>query len=101
MEWHLDKLFVTVYSYIIGVAVSKKEKLLSDALANPGGLSFDDFCTLMKHQGWCLDHQRGSHQIWYSPTFYRLSVQNRQGKAKSYQVKQFLIQLHEEGEKNA
>lgn len=81
--------------------MSKREKLLQQAVNNPAGLSFDDFCTLMKHQGWSLDHQRGSHQIWYSPGLYRLSVQNRDGKAKSYQVKQFLTRLNEEGEKNA
>jgi len=79
----------------------KKEKLLEKALNNPKGLSFDDFCTLMKHQGWVLDHQRGSHQIWYSPKSYRLSVQNRNGKAKDYQVKQFLARLEEEGNDNA
>lgn len=81
--------------------MSKKEKLLNKALNNPGGLSFDDFCILMKNQGWNLDHQRGSHQIWYSPKTYRLSVQDRKGKAKSYQVKQFLTRLEEEGSDNA
>jgi len=40
----------------------------------------------MKHQGWSLDHQRGSHQIWYSPKAFRLSVQNRNGKAEGYQA---------------
>jgi predicted RNA binding protein YcfA (HicA-like mRNA interferase family) len=81
--------------------MGKKEKLLDKALNNPSGLSFDDFCTLMLHQGWVMDHQRGSHQIWYSPKSYRLSVQNRDGKAKGYQVKQFLTRLEEEGEDNA
>lgn len=76
----------------------KQEKLLNKAMNNPDGLSFSDFQTLMKHQGWVLDHQRGSHQIWYSPKFYRLSVQNRNSKAKGYQVKQFLNQLEVEDE---
>ena len=80
--------------------MGKKEKLLDKALNNFDGLSFDDFCTLMKHRGWVLDHQKGSHQIWYSPKSYRLSVQNRNGKAKGYQVKQFLIRLEEEREDN-
>jgi len=78
--------------------MSKKDKLLTKAENNPDGLSFDDFCTLMKHQGWILDHQRGSHQIWYSPKGHRISVQNRNGKAKGYQVKQFLMQLEKEGD---
>ena len=81
--------------------MSKKEKLLDKALNNPKGLSFDDFCMLMKHQCWVLDHQRGSHQIWYSPKSFRLPVQNRNGKAKDYQVKQFLARLEEEGDDNA
>lgn len=80
--------------------MSKKEKLLDKAINNSDGLSFDEFCTIMKHQGWTLDHQRGSHQIWYSPKAFRLSVQNRNGKAKGYQVKQFLARLEKEGNNN-
>lgn len=81
--------------------MSKKDKLLIKALNNPEELSFTDFCTLMRQQGWVLDHQRGSHQIWYSPKSYRLSVQNRNGNAKGYQVKQFLTRFGEEDENNA
>lgn len=76
--------------------MSKKEKLLTKAINNPEGLSFTDFQTLMSHCGWEQDHQSGSHQIWYSPKGYRISVQNRNGKAKGYQVKQFLLRLQEE-----
>jgi len=78
--------------------MGKQEKLLEKAKNNPGGLSFDDFQVLMKRSGWVLDHQKGSHQIWYSPKLYRISVQNRNGKAKGYQVKQFLMKLEEEND---
>ena len=81
--------------------MSKKEKLLDKANNNPDGLSIDNFRTLMKQQGWILDHQSGSHQIWYSPKFYRLSVQDRNGKAKGYQVKQFLTRFEEEDNNTA
>jgi len=81
--------------------MTQKDKLLNKAINNSNDFSFNDFCTLMKHQGWSLDHQRGSHQIWYSPKAFRLSVQNRNGKAKSYQVKQFLTRLEVEDENNA
>jgi len=81
--------------------MSKKNKLLEKAKNNPSGLSIEDFYSLMKHKKWILDHQRGSHQIWYSPKFYRISVQDRNGKAKGYQVKQFLMKLEEEGNDNA
>jgi hypothetical protein len=59
-------------------------------------IHIEEFRTLMRHQGWTLDHQSGSHQIWYSPGFYRLSIQDRNGKVKGYQVKQFLMRLKEE-----
>jgi len=53
-----------------------------------------------KGSGWTFDHQRGSHRIWYSPTGYRLSAQEgRSGKAKGYQVEQFLRQYEVENEK--
>ena len=77
---------VTVYSY----KMTQKEKLLLRAANNPADLSFEDFKTLLKQGGWNLDHQTGSHQIWYSLKGARLSIQNNKGKAKSYQVKQFL-----------
>ena len=81
--------------------MTKKEKILDKAKNHPDGLSIDDFRTLMKHHGWTLDHQNGSHQIGYSPKSYRLSVQDRGGKAKGYQVKQFLTRLDEEDNDNA
>jgi predicted RNA binding protein YcfA (HicA-like mRNA interferase family) len=51
----------------------------------------------MRHCAWTLDRQKGSHQIWYSPVeHYRISIQDRKGEAKSYQVKQFLGQWEKE-----
>jgi len=76
--------------------MSKQEKLLIKAKNNPDGLSFADLQTLMMRCGWVHDHQSGSHQIWYSPKLYRISVQNRNGKAKGYQVRQFLLRLEAE-----
>jgi predicted RNA binding protein YcfA (HicA-like mRNA interferase family) len=80
--------------------MTKKEKLLARAMSNPKGLSLGEFQTLLRQTGWTLDHQKGSHRIWYSPTGYRLSVQEgRSGKAKGYQVEQFLRQYEVENEK--
>jgi frataxin-like iron-binding protein CyaY len=76
--------------------MTKYEKLLQRARNNHDGLSFNEFQTLMSRCEWVIDHQSGSHQIWYSPKGYRISVQNRNGKAKGYQVKQFLARLEEE-----
>ena len=88
----VDKTLVTEYSY----NMSKDEKLLKKAIHNPAGLSFNEFTTLLRRCDWIMDHQTGSHQIWYSPKKQRLSVQNRAGKAKGYQVKQFLELYREE-----
>ena len=76
--------------------MGRQEKMLLKARNNSNGLSYDNFKTLLAHCGWVLDHQTGSHQIWYSPKGYRISTQNRSGKAKGYQVKQFLNRYDEE-----
>jgi predicted RNA binding protein YcfA (HicA-like mRNA interferase family) len=80
--------------------MTKREKLLARAMSNPKDLSFGEFQTLLGQAGWTFDHQKGSHQIWYSPTRYRLSTQEgRSGKAKGYQIEQFLRQYEVENEK--
>ena len=68
----------------------KKDKLLDKAFNNPKGFSFKEFETLLRHHGWSLDRQTGSHKIYCSSDGIRLPIQNRQGKAKGYQVKQFI-----------
>jgi hypothetical protein len=69
-------------------------------MSNPKGHSFGEFQTLLRQARWTFDHQKGSHGIWYSPTGCRLSVQKcRSGKAKGYQVEQFLRQYGVENEK--
>ena len=76
--------------------MTKREKLLARAINNPKDLSFGEFQTLLRHAGWIFDHQKGSHQIWYSPKRHRLPIQEgRSGKAKGYQVEQFLVQYEE------
>jgi len=76
--------------------MTKSEKLLARAKNNPKGLSFDEFQTLLRQAGWIFDHQKGSHQIWYSPKRRRLPIQEaRNRKAKGYQVEQFLAQYEE------
>ncbi|PHV61598.1 type II toxin-antitoxin system HicA family toxin [Cyanobacterium aponinum UTEX 3221] len=77
--------------------MSRKQKLLDKAKNNPKGLSFDEFETLLNLYDWIFDHQTGSHRIWYSSKKARLSIQpTKNGKAKAYQVKQFLnLELEE------
>ena len=92
MDNFLDAGDVTAYSY----SMTKREKLLKRAVNNPNGLSFGEFQTLLRQAGWIFDHQKGSHQIWYSPDRRRLPIQEaKNGKAKGYQVEQFLTQYQE------
>lgn len=70
--------------------MSKIEKLLSKARNSHNSFKFSDFESLLESCGWILDHQKGSHRIWYSPGGERLPIQPKGSEAKSYQVKQFL-----------
>lgn len=77
--------------------MSRKQKLLDKAKNNPKGLRFDEFETLLGLCNWIFDHQTGSHRIWYSTQKARLSIQpTKNGKAKAYQVQQFLNLQFEE-----
>ena len=76
--------------------MTKRNKLIARAINNPKDLSFGEFQTLLSQAGWTFDHQKGSHQIWYSPRRRRLPIQEgKGGKAKGYQVEQFLMQYKE------
>lgn len=66
------------------------EKLLEQAQRHPASLRFADFEALLARSGWILRRQRGSHRLWYSPSGYRLPIQDEDGQAKPYQVRQFL-----------
>lgn len=77
--------------------MTRRAKLLEKARTKPGSLRFQEFETLMAHCGWSMDRQRGSHRIWKSSKGARLPVQEgRGGKAKAYQVEQFLGLFEEE-----
>ncbi len=77
--------------------MTKRDKLMKKAEENPKGLRFSEFETLMEQQDWKLDRQKGSHRIWKSPKGTPLPVQEaKAGKAKGYQVKQFLVILEDE-----
>lgn len=70
--------------------MNKREKLLAKAQANPVGLSFGDLETLLAQCGWVFKRQIGSHRHWMSPSGRLVPFQPDGGKAKAYQVKQFL-----------
>ena len=76
--------------------MGKKEKLLEKAKRAPNSLTFNDFEALLHACGWEFKRQIGSHRMWYSPLKFRLPIQNYKGKAKEYQVKQFLDEYEKE-----
>lgn len=71
--------------------MTKKEKLWKKAQENPQNLTFKEFETLLRQTGWILSRQQGSHRLWCSPNGQSLPIQPRKdGKAKNYQVQQFI-----------
>jgi predicted RNA binding protein YcfA (HicA-like mRNA interferase family) len=74
----------------------KMRKLLAKALNAPQNLRFADLCALAAAFGYRLDRVKGSHHIFVHPQTTRpLNLQNAGGKAKAYQVKQFLRDIEE------
>ncbi len=78
--------------------LNKRSTLLQKAPYYTKEISFSDFKTLLKQQGWVFSRQAGSHEIWHSSQGMRLVIQNNGGKAKGYQLKQFLLQWSKEQE---
>ena len=74
----------------------KKRKLLQKILASPHNVRFADLCSLAEAFGYKLDRVKGSHHIFQHPQADRpLNFQNDRGKAKPYQVRQFLRDIEE------
>ena len=69
----------------------KKEKLLRKALTSPKNFRFGDMVTLVEAFGFRLSRSSGSHHIFTHPQVAELlNLQEVQGKAKPYQINQFL-----------
>jgi predicted RNA binding protein YcfA (HicA-like mRNA interferase family) len=68
-----------------------KRKLLEKALSGGRNFRFGDFVTLVVAFGFRLDRRQGSHHIFKrSDIGKRLNIQDCNGQAKPYQVRQFL-----------
>lgn len=71
--------------------MSKKQKLLQQVLNNSKNVSFKDMVGLVEAFGFILSRINGSHHIFIHPGIPELvNIQNVKGKAKPYQVRQFL-----------
>ena len=82
-----------------GLILAKIDKLIQQAITSPQNLTFNQLCTLCLHFGMKLRKKRGSHRIYkreYPPKF-TISIQDDDGKAKPYQVKQLLDKVKEHG----
>lgn len=69
----------------------KRRKLLQKAISSPKNVRFDEMATLMEAFGFRLSRVKGSHHIFVHPEVRELvNLQNVGGKAKPYQIRQFL-----------
>jgi predicted RNA binding protein YcfA (HicA-like mRNA interferase family) len=69
----------------------KKKKLLGKILTNQQNIRFSDMIILVEAFGFQLDRVSGGHHIFIHPSLNELvNLQNVNGQAKPYQVRQFL-----------
>jgi predicted RNA binding protein YcfA (HicA-like mRNA interferase family) len=74
----------------------KIRKLLLKTMNAPQNVRFADLCHLATAFGYELDRVSGSHHIFVHRAASRpVNLQNDKGKAKPYQVKQFLRDIEE------
>ena len=74
----------------------KLRKLLIKTVNAPQNTRFADLCHLAEAFGYELDRVNGSHHLFVHRQVTRpLNLQNAKGKAKPYQVKQFLRDIEE------
>lgn len=73
------------------------DKLIEIAINRPQNLRFEEFCTLCRQFEMEERKSRGSHKIFKRKTSpkFSISIQDDGGKAKPYQVRQFLNKLSE------
>jgi predicted RNA binding protein YcfA (HicA-like mRNA interferase family) len=76
--------------------MTKKRKLLEKILAGSQNIQFDELVTLVEAFGFTLSRINGSHHIFSHPDIPEIvNLQNRKGKAVSYQIRQFLSLIEE------
>ena len=68
-----------------------KRKILKKALAGSKNIRFADIVVLVEAFGFDLSRVKGSHHIFVHPEIPELlNLQESEGKAKPYQIRQFL-----------
>ena len=71
--------------------MTRKRTVLKKALSGSRNIRFDDMIVLVEAFGFRLSRVKGSHYIFVHPQVQELvNLQNVEGKAKPYQIRQFL-----------
>jgi predicted RNA binding protein YcfA (HicA-like mRNA interferase family) len=75
----------------------KKQKLFQKLLNSPRNILFNEFTTILEAFGFKFRHVTGSHHVYKHPDVADLlSIQpGKDGKAKPYQIRQFLKLVEE------
>ncbi|MDD5708762.1 MAG: type II toxin-antitoxin system HicA family toxin [Kiritimatiellae bacterium] len=74
--------------------MTHKDKLIEKARNNPAGVRFRDLCLLAEHVGFIKRDGKGSHVVYEKEGVVEiLTFQERNGMAKTYQVKQLLVAI--------
>jgi hypothetical protein len=82
--------------------MTQKDKLVEKARNNPAGVRFRELCLLAKYVGFIKRDGKGSHVVYEKEGVVEiLTFQDRNGMAKTYQVKQLLavIEKYRMGER--
>lgn len=73
-----------------------KHKLFKKILSGSGNIPFDDLVKVVEAFGFRLSRINGSHHVFTHDGIPKLlNLQDRAGKAKSYQIRQFLALIEE------
>ena len=73
-----------------------KRKLFKKILSGSDNIRFDDVVTVVEAFGFRLSRINGSHHIFSHDRIPKLlNLQNLKGKAKPYQIRQFLALMEE------
>ena len=73
----------------------KTDEIILKMKENPKGIRFSDLCKVCDHFFGAPRTSASSHRVYKTPWQGdpRINIQNKKGKAKSYQVKQVLLAL--------
>ena len=75
-----------------------KKKLLAIVINSSNNVKYSDFIALIEAFGFRLHRRKGSHNIYKHPKVIEiLNTQNLNGKAKPYQIEQFLGYVEDYG----